>query len=78
MARKGWMPGDEDYPVRLAPHRVGGKVRGFSVHLTRESIAAALGVPVESVPDDLRAVRIVLDPGTRQILIRLRLTEKEE
>ena len=55
--------------VVLKPHRSKGKNRGFYVYLPRQAVAAALGLT--EPPEALSAARLVLDPGTGQILIRL-------
>lgn len=51
----------------------GRLVNGFSVYLTREHVARALGVSPDSVPENLRAVRYAYRDGKRGgVLIRLK------
>lgn len=65
----------EFYDAKLVPHKTKGRVRGYRLYIPRECVAKALGVDPSDIPEVLRAARIVLDPGTRQILIRLRKEE---
>ncbi len=67
--KKNWSPGDLDYPVRLKYQK---EASGAWVFLTRGHIHLALAAKHPVDPDTLLAVRTVLDPGTGQILIRLK------
>lgn len=69
--RRGWSPGDLDYPARLKPQK---GATGAWVYLPREHIILAFGREKGPPPavDQILATRIVLDPGTGQILIRLK------
>ncbi len=68
--RKDWSPSDWDFPTRLK-HQKGGT--GGWVYLSRDHLVMALGKG-KGPPDaaELVATRTVFDPGTGQILIRLR------
>lgn len=79
--RKGkeWSVGDIDFTVKL--HRQKGG-NGASVYLTKEHLAAAIlgsSRQFEAVAiENYVAKRIVLDPGTGQILIRLKRERKRK
>jgi hypothetical protein len=63
------------YVVKLNPHKVHGKTQGYYVYLRRSELSEALwgGSSGSEIPSEIRATRTVLDPGTGQILIRLKV-----
>jgi len=61
---------DAQERTKAKPHKNRGKVAGYHVYLPRQVIIAALGRE-PTAGEELFAARIVLDKGTRQILIRL-------
>lgn len=69
--------GDLDFTVKLNLHKGG---HGAYIYLTQEHLAAALfgqGGRFDTVdPGDYVAKRTILDPGTGQILIRLKKERK--
>lgn len=74
---RGWSPGDLSFAVKVMPQKGG---EGGWVYLPREHLAEALfgmeGHREKVNVSRLVAARTVLDPGTGQILIRIKKLEK--